>query len=553
LVEFGGRIMSTNGYNTQIPYLPGNSIRVLKKNNAKSHVWDIQNGSQVLNETVTAPLGQQEADLSIAQYSPEFDATQQSIQTDNVGLRRVPTWVKYDKKVLRYFCYFKEAVVSSNIETYRVRKCVLYYYLEDHSMHIAEPKEENSGIPQGVFCKRHRIAGPDNKFISWEDLKIQNEVMIYGRVFRIYDADQATRDFLAQHMGRDLGAPEEVPRDTFNMKHSSKAGNHNKIMYPMKKHMEASLGKMMSLDIKASQKFLMNDRKVLRFYCVWENPKFFGEQRPFVLHYFLANDNVEVLDVSQPNSGRDQFPTFLKRQKLPKDFRKTCPDISKIGHTDKSVQYYKDVDLRIGTSINVYGRELMICNCDDFTKNHYMVNYGMTEDQFEDLLQPELETNVPKLEPPPHNGYGTDEDSLGSFLYLMPKVPKINYKKLMENDKNILNFSAKFKDASPEDIDRRFNIRFYLSVDKISIFENFKRNSGFIGGKFLERSRVLNPRTNYYFQPSDFKVGETVTINKHNFELIDCTEWTKNFMLEKPELFQPEQVQSQLVENEVEM
>ncbi len=51
-------------------------------------------------------------------------------------------------QVLRFYGYFKESVVESNIENHRIRKVVLYYYLEDDSMHVAEPRQDNSGIPQ---------------------------------------------------------------------------------------------------------------------------------------------------------------------------------------------------------------------------------------------------------------------------------------------------------------------------------------------------------------------------------------------------------------------
>jgi hypothetical protein len=40
--------------------------------------------------------------------------------------------------------------------------------------------------------------------------------------------------------------------------------------------------------------------------------------RAFILHYFLADDTVEVLEVLQRNSGRDPFPKLLRRQQLPK-------------------------------------------------------------------------------------------------------------------------------------------------------------------------------------------------------------------------------------------
>ena len=51
-------------------------------------------------------------------------------------------------QVLRFYGYYKEGVVESNIENHRVRKVILYYYLEDGSMHAAEPKQDNSGMPQ---------------------------------------------------------------------------------------------------------------------------------------------------------------------------------------------------------------------------------------------------------------------------------------------------------------------------------------------------------------------------------------------------------------------
>lgn len=55
-------------------------------------------------------------------------------------------------QVLRFYGYFKESVVESNIENHRIRKVILYYYLEDDSMHVAEPRQDNSGIPQVCTC-----------------------------------------------------------------------------------------------------------------------------------------------------------------------------------------------------------------------------------------------------------------------------------------------------------------------------------------------------------------------------------------------------------------
>lgn len=38
-----------------------------------------------------------------------------------------------------------------------------------------------------------------------------------------------------------------------------------------------------------------------------------------IIHYFLADDTVEIREVHEPNDGRDPFPVLLCRQKLAKN------------------------------------------------------------------------------------------------------------------------------------------------------------------------------------------------------------------------------------------
>ena len=45
----------------------------------------------------------------------------------------------------------------------------------------------------------------------------------------------------------------------------------------------------------------------------------FGEMRPFILHYFLVDDTIEIREVHKANDGRDPFPVLVRRQRLPKD------------------------------------------------------------------------------------------------------------------------------------------------------------------------------------------------------------------------------------------
>ena len=72
-----------------------------------------------------------------------------------------PTFVKLDKQVLRFYGYFKESVAESALETYRIRKIVFQYYLDDNTLSITEPRMQNSGSPQGILLKRQMVLNSD--------------------------------------------------------------------------------------------------------------------------------------------------------------------------------------------------------------------------------------------------------------------------------------------------------------------------------------------------------------------------------------------------------
>ena len=44
----------------------------------------------------------------------------------------------------------------------------------------------------------------------------------------------------------------------------------------------------------------------------------FGDVRELIIHYFLADDTMEIREVIRANSGRDAAPKFLNRSKVPK-------------------------------------------------------------------------------------------------------------------------------------------------------------------------------------------------------------------------------------------
>jgi hypothetical protein len=106
--------------------------------------------------------------------------------------------------------------VENPTENYRIRKCQIMYHLDDDTVYISEPRVENSGIPQGVLMKRHKVPNPNcpGESYTWRDLNVSANISIYGRVYRIVSCDDFTRSFF-QNAGMSLNAPEQYPEDLF--------------------------------------------------------------------------------------------------------------------------------------------------------------------------------------------------------------------------------------------------------------------------------------------------------------------------------------------------
>ena len=65
----------------------------------------------------------------------------------------------------------------------------------------------------------------------------------------------------------------------------------------------------------------------------------------------------------------------------------------------------------------------------------------------------------------------------------------------MENEHKILRYKAVLETTKKEDAGRQFIISYRLSDDTIGVYEPPVRNSGIIGGKFLENSRISKTGT----------------------------------------------------------
>ncbi|XP_053482797.1 EF-hand domain-containing family member C2 isoform X3 [Ictalurus furcatus] len=536
-----------------LPVFPGHSLNknLGKEKFHKSQHFDYFNGMPLMVGAEKPGIG---GELLLGQRArPKY-----SVFPKGEG-SEAPSWVAFDKQALCFNAYFQEAVTQSREETYRIRQCKIYFYLEDDTIQVVEPELKNSGIPQGTLIRRHRIPLPppdDDQFYNLHHFNINQEMVLYSRTFMITDCDPFTHNFLRK-MGVRLNALGATPTDPYTK---------------LRQELEDSMKPLRPYERQDTLKqFLDHDRNVLRFYCYWDDTQsMFGDPRELILHYFLADDTIEILEVRYPNSGRDTTPTFLHRSKLPKHAptpkrlpgeitdRTVLNVFGPVGHGGRYIldslktgaiheEFYKDCDLTIGGVINVWGRRVMICDCDNFTKEYYRSKYGI-----EDFTPVEYKAPPPAkaaVQVPPYTGFGSEEDSIRSCQGLLPKPPQKDFRKLMEKDRqglvsHVLRFVGKMLTDNPTDMDRTFIISFYLSDDTISVFEPTQRNLGVIGGKFLERSRVKKPgqelfksEMSEYYKAQDLYVGARLSINNQPFQLVDADEYAFKYMEQHAEEF----------------
>ena len=423
-----------------------------------------------------------------------------------------PEFVKTSGLVLRFNATFDEAVENSQSERVRSRNFVVYFFVEDGTIKITEPRVENSGLLQGAFLKRHVVKG-----VTLNELNVGAMIKIYGFEFRLYSCDGFTRGYL-DHLGVVVPEDEEEP----NCEDPWRAKNERQ-----------RLGPVRSFKKDARGKFLTHDKQVLRFYCVWDDRAKFGDRRKFILTFFLIDDTIAITENEHAKGSRGGMSaTLLHRCCLPLRDQ----DAVARGPADDDYEYVTAEDLHIGGVVRVYKRDFFIYDCDEFTKKWYLSNFEMSESRFiaRDVSEPE--DALPRAEVPEHTGLaiGSEEDSLQNCIALVPKPPRKN---VAVDEGVILQFRAAMVpfdgvgDVSEFDAARQFVVSFHVSDKTISIFEQASKDA--CSSKFLERARVRNVDNAQFYDVADMRIGSVLKIHSRAFKLYESDLYTKKFILER--------------------
>jgi len=519
-----------------LPNLPGYTVPEFKEWHPRKQTFGLINNQRIEGVQKEKPkFVQAQKATDVWRTGSLPDSTSRSVfagagaQAIGNGTTELPAWDALDRHVLRFYGFFKEAVVETNLENYRVRSVTVYYYLEDDTCQIIEPKQDNSGIPQGQLIRRHKFPMPGGGYLKPEDLRVGEDLQVYGRVITLADCDAFTRAYYEtigeeQYAGIPMEAdPFTEVRQSLKHKVATQPRSYEKI------YREVMLGGgHLNADM---QQFLEMDKKVLRFYAILDDvstPNF--ERRPFTLMFFLADDKIEIRESYPLNCGRDNFPIFFRKAKMPAGvYRADGPQ----SQPRKKSEYVDGRDFRVGQDVTLLGNyHFFIYDADEFTRRYFKETLGVE-------LEPPVEVRlparaVPRAPTPPYNGYGSWDDSLGSVTQLVPKPPRKDFKKQFQNEGKVLRFKAKFSNPKPEDRDRIFVVSFYLQDDTLSIHEPPQRNLGIVTGRFLEKGIHMNQTTNKLFTPNDLLPGSTMKVYNHEFLVLDMDEYSKK-MFENPE------------------
>jgi hypothetical protein len=361
----------------------------------------------------------------------------------------VPAWTVYEKQVLRFFGYFKETLPDVNRIPFQIRNVKISYFLEDDTVQITEPR-----VDLGTQClvSRQRIRKVGHymrEHVSLLDFNVDKTITLLDRVYHITDCDTFTRNFL-NRLGICVPSSVEMPKDPATELRRIERENTIVAKHPTSKDFRFA-------------KFLKNDRIVLRFTAYWDDSiSENGDVRHLEVLFHLADDTFEIKEKLEPNCGRTSNGMFLKRAKLPKNPRSirlvgegSFTVLNVLGRNamkgrflkdrldtkfgEDTSKYYNETDLQIGSTISVYGRNVVLIDCDGKTKEFYQKKYGVEE--FTPLSVPAqkrnkfVEESPREIKLPPYNGFGGYEDSEGNCTGIEPKMQKIDFRKFLQYDK----------------------------------------------------------------------------------------------------------------------
>ena len=150
-------------------------------------------------------------------------------------IAEVKPWEKDESETFVYYAYYQETVPESREENNRYRCFAIRCFSFDSTIQVTEVKRANSGITQGDFIKRTKVArstaggknvfsstassimgGPASTgFYTVDDFTVGTTINLYGRQFQVCGCDTKTRNYLSTQ-GKVVAPNVDFPINTFD-------------------------------------------------------------------------------------------------------------------------------------------------------------------------------------------------------------------------------------------------------------------------------------------------------------------------------------------------
>ncbi|CCW70953.1 unnamed protein product [Phytomonas sp. Hart1] len=457
--------------------------------------------------------------------------------------------------VVQLLAYFVENIQQNPTDEKHIRKVCIKFFMEDDSISIIELKEANSGIVQGTILSRRQVpkkSDDDKKLVLLKDLKIGNEVLIYGINYHIIDMDRGSRCFFKEILHENVPEPLDFPlSSTCFLPHQKNNPSRTFTSDDMdrKRVIEQQLtgiySKRSNEDILITQQFLKNGiNEHLSYLALWDDRgSISGDLHFCVIRLFLENFSVEVMEQRRENSTCSGGKVLISRQRISKpgcDIAKSKFQEHTFGKLMKN-DYLEPQDLKISETYIIFGKPFFIYGCDNKTREYMKANFDIDLSSNVDIT-PFMTEKKPEIlfYPPPPNGFGSDWGQRNNWLTLNGNPLKQDLGTMNPESGRVLIFMARLANPLVKGDERReFAIVFHCDTKELCINEKSQRNSGFLGGRFLakgaHRKELANGIT-VPFEADDFVIGKCITIYKRNFLLSGITEGTKQVLEGKDEL-----------------
>lgn len=386
-------------------------------------------------------------------YSRQRDRQQNIRPLPYSDISKAPAFVTNKDQLCNFVAYFTENVPENLEESTRLRLVDITVYVTDQTLEIREPVIPNSGLVQGKILRRHRVPKPSDLgggYYGFTDFYAGAVLSIYNRDYTIIDCNDFTYNYLqsiGQEFGQSLSPP--ITTDPRQTRLSSSLSSANNLLSTNSTTSFSSSNRPYT---SLSKSFYEHDKQVLRFYGYWTSQDYPKPTKYSVrLHYYLTDDTIEIISEYSRNDGRDRVPKFLKKMRILKPHETTKEMIEHNAMMTQSQidvdpsSYYHWTDISIGATLSVVGIDIFIYDADPWTRNYYENEGIILSDPI-----PVQFTEPPKkyvIEPPPYNGFGSEEDSLQTCSgSLMPKPPKKDGLKQKLFAQKFLRYRMRLKD-----------------------------------------------------------------------------------------------------------